>query len=131
MLETNIADSFVKLLQNLNIEEMRQLQDLEYERKVLLKLEYAFKLNSRYIALRAQVDNVRLISFNEAQNLPEYQAELEYVRSKSFISSSSTSLSDDDIENYSKMLAFINFTEAREKDQSSDPKPGRSKQMRM
>ena len=128
MLETNIADSFVKLLQNLNIEEMRQLQDLEYER---IKLEYAFKLNSRYIALRAQVDNVRLISFNEAQSHPEYQAELESVRSKSFISSSSTSLSDVDIETYSKMMAFINFTAARDKDLSFDPKPRLLKPMRM
>ena len=130
MLETNIADSFVKLLQNLNIEEMRQLQDLEYEK---IKLEYAFKLNSRYIALRAQVDNVRLISFNEAQSHPEYQAELESVRStpNSFFSSSSASLSDVDIEKYSKMMAFINFTAARDKDLSFDPKPRLLKPMRM
>ena len=117
MFETNIADSFVKLLQNLNIEEMRQVQDQDLEnkrREVLLMLEYLFKLNSQYIALRAQVHNVKLISFNEAQNLPEYQAELASIRSSSFFSLS-TSMSDHDIEKYSKIMAFINFTEARDK----------------
>ena len=116
---------------------MRQLidreadrEDQEFERKGLVKLEEAFNLNCRYIALRAEVDHVTLISFDEAQSLLEYQAELESVRSNSFFSSS-TSLSDDDIEKYSKMLAFIYFTAARDKDQSSDPKPGPSKPMRM
>ena len=91
-----------------------------------------FKLNSRYIALRAQVHNVRIISFDEAQNLPEYQAELASVRSNSFFSLS-TSLSDHDIEKYSKILAFVNFTEARDKKYllSFDPKPWLLKPMRM
>ena len=104
---------------------MRQLQDLEYEKKVLLKLEEAFNFTCGYIVLRALVEHVRLISFDEAQSLPEYQAELESVRSSSFFSPSSTTLSDHDVEKYSKMMAFFFFTIERDKDLdlSSDPKP--------
>ena len=138
-MKTNIAKSFVKLLQILNMEEMRQIidreadrEDQELERKGLVKLVETFNSCCQYIALHAEVyPHVTVISFEEAQSLPEYQAELESVRTDSFFSPSSISLSNDDIEKYSKMLAFINFTAAREKDQSSDPKPRPSKPMRM
>ena len=104
----------------------RQLQDPEYVKKVLLKLEKIFNFTCGYIVLRALVEDVRLISFDEAQSLPEYQAELEYVRSNSFFfSPSSTTLSDHDVEKYSKMAAFFFFTMERDEDLdlSSDPKP--------
>ena len=104
---------------------MRQLQDLEYEKKVLLKVEEWFNHACGYNFLRALVENVKVISFDEAQSLPEYQAELEYVRTSSFFSPSSTTLSDHDVEKYSKMAAFFFFTMESDKDLdlSSDPKP--------
>ena len=139
-MKTNIANSFVKLLQNLSIEErLRQIireetrKEKEVEREGLAQLVETFNLFCQYNALHAEMyPHDTVISFEQVQSLPEYQAEVDSVRSDSFFSPSSLSLSNDDIEKYSKMLAFVNFTAAREKDQSSDhSEPRPSKRMRM
>ena len=109
-LKTNIAISFVKLLQNLSLEEkLRQLireetrKEKEVEREGLVKLVETFNLFCQSNVLHAEIyPHVTVISFEEAQSHPEYQAELESVRSDSFFSPSSISLSDEDIENIRK-----------------------------
>ena len=115
------------------IAEVRR-QTKKIERVGLDLIKKTFDQICRTNAMRAEMrpHDDTVISFEQAQSLPEYQAELDSVRSDSFFSPSSISLSDDDIEKYSKMMAFVNFSSTKKKDQSSDhSEPGPSKQMRM
>ena len=141
-LENKYCNCIVKLLQNLSDDErahqqiMKELRRLKKGRKADLKRCHAMETKAfesilACDALRPHDDTV--ITFERAQSLPEYQAELDAVRSNRFLSASSAI--SDDAERHLKILAFINFRMARRVDWSSehpDPESVKpSKRMRM